>query len=958
VVPGYYAADGDAANSSASTGNRWRAHFAPDEVGVWNYTVSFRTGTNVATTDTPGAGTGAGYFDGQTGSFQIGPSDKTGRDFRGKGRLDYVGKHHLRFAGNGQYFMKAGVDAPENLLAYQDFDGEFKTDGEMDQLVKTWAPHVADWQPGDPVWQGTKGKGLIGALNYLAAEGLNAVSFLTMNIDGDDRNVFPYPTDTDFLRMDVSRLDQWEIVFAHATCKGLHLNFKTQETENELLLDGGNTGNQRKLYYRELIARFGHHLALNWNLGEEINGASLVQKQAWANYFHVQDPYRHPIVIHNGATHYNMMGNASKLTGFSLQLNAADFTDMFAMTKDYIDRSAAAGKPWVVACDEPGDSRYSLRPDNDPGASHVNARKNALWGNIMAGGAGCEFYFGYALPNSDLTCQDFRSRDAFWDCCQHAIRFFEENPIPFQLMRNHNEVVSGNGVNANRCLARIGDTYLVQLHGGGSHTLNLTGSTGTFTVKWFNPRDGGPLVEGTPLEGGSVSPLGSPPSSPGLDWIALVQSTSGGGGTNTPPVVDAGPDRSGFLVDGPLEVLLEGSVNDDGLPGEFQVTRFWSLVSGPAPVTFSDASAASPRATFTAEGSYVLRLLASDFDLSASDEVSVEVRLPETTGRRVYLPDHDAFIDDGFNRNTNLLRTGFGERITYLRFDLTALDAAPTGAVLRLTEGANSASPGVTLHLHAATSNDWTESTLSGSNRPAKGPELSTVTGPVGAGESRVFPLADHITGPGIYTFILESDPTESGAAFASKEHASVASRPVLELAVTGNTSPVFSGRAYSTEVNRALVIPYAELLAGASDADGDPVTFVIASGATSAGGNLVMGPESLTYTPSIDFTGPDSFPLTVQDGRGTFSTASFAIQVTPLVSEVFARIPTLSREGESAVRIRFLGIPAFDHRIQRSTDLLTWTTLATVNGGATGEIDHLDPAPPAGAAFYRIATP
>ena len=58
--------------------------------------------------------------------------------------------------------MKAGVDSPENLLSYADFDGDFKTDGQKDELVKTWAPHLADWQPGDPVWQETKGKGLIG----------------------------------------------------------------------------------------------------------------------------------------------------------------------------------------------------------------------------------------------------------------------------------------------------------------------------------------------------------------------------------------------------------------------------------------------------------------------------------------------------------------------------------------------------------------------------------------------------------------------------------------------------------------------------------------------------------------------------------------------------------------------------------------------------------------------------
>jgi len=50
----------------------------------------------------------------------------------------------------------------------------------------------------------------------------------------------------------------------------MYLHFKTQECEIVNLLDNGELGPQRKLYYRELIARFGHHLALNWNLGEEV----------------------------------------------------------------------------------------------------------------------------------------------------------------------------------------------------------------------------------------------------------------------------------------------------------------------------------------------------------------------------------------------------------------------------------------------------------------------------------------------------------------------------------------------------------------------------------------------------------------------------------------------------------------------------------------------------------------
>ncbi|NJK37256.1 MAG: DUF5060 domain-containing protein [Oscillatoriales cyanobacterium RM1_1_9] len=34
-VPGYYAADGDAAETSAAEGNKWRVHFTPDEIGTW-----------------------------------------------------------------------------------------------------------------------------------------------------------------------------------------------------------------------------------------------------------------------------------------------------------------------------------------------------------------------------------------------------------------------------------------------------------------------------------------------------------------------------------------------------------------------------------------------------------------------------------------------------------------------------------------------------------------------------------------------------------------------------------------------------------------------------------------------------------------------------------------------------------------------------------------------------------
>ena len=535
VVPGYYAADGDAANTGADSGNKWRVHFAPDEAGDWVYRTSFLSGEDVATAE-PGTGTPVAPLHGHIGGLDVSPTNKSARGFgpnrdnRSRGRLQYVGERYLRAAGSKEYFLKQGADSPENLLAYAEFNGDFASDGHKDNLVKTWAPHVRDWNPGDPTWGDGRGKGLVGALNYLASRGMNSVSFLTLNIGGDDRNVFPYTTYDERERFDVSRLDQWEIVFEHADHLGLYLHFKTQETENETLLDGGDTGPQRKLYYRELIARFGHHLALNWNLGEEDGwganerngqtGQSTAQRIAMAKYFHDHDPYHHLIVIHNGLMPDDLLGEASELTGFSLQTNRTDFRNVHGKVVEWIRRSADAGRPWVVACDEPGDARHSLNPDvEDP--AHADARINGLWGCLLGGGAGNEWYFGYAHPHSDLTCQDWRTRAKWWDQCRIALDFFREH-LPFQRMASHDELVEkGTGF----CFAAPGEIYAILVRPGKSTTLDLGDSEGVYGVRWFDPRLGSfPKVEkAKELRGPGEQPLGPSPREPDKDWIALVE---------------------------------------------------------------------------------------------------------------------------------------------------------------------------------------------------------------------------------------------------------------------------------------------------------------------------------------------------------------------------------------------------------------------------------------------------
>jgi hypothetical protein len=539
-VPGYFAADGDAANTSADSGTKWRAHLSPDKTGNWTYKVSFVKGGQVAVDETAKAEPVSGC-DGAEGALVIAATDKTGRDFRAKGRLQYVGGHYLRFAGNGEYFLKSGADAPENFLAYREFDGDFKEDGNKDNFVKAWGPHVKDWRPGDPIWQGDKGKGIIGAVNYLASKGVNAMSFLTMDIRGDDQNVFPYVSYDDYAHLDVSRLDQWEIVLAHAQQRGLYLHFKTQEMENQALLDGGKVGPQRKLYYRELIARFGHHLALNWNMGEEVGpwGKNAFQdtpeRLAMAEYFYQHDPYHHHVVIHNGKPFDDILGPASKYTGVSVQCS---WSAAHKQVLHWLEKSDQAGKAWVVANDEQNPADMGVPPD--PGYQDHNGegvqngkpytmhdvRKATLWGTLTAGGAGVEYYFGYKLPQNDLVCEDYRSRDKSWDYCRIALAFFRENDIPFQEMTNADALI-GNPQNDNSryCFAKEGEVYVIYLPEGGTSDLDLRGATGTFSVEWSNPRSGGPPVQGSvrQIAGGSQANLGEPPCDPQEDWVVLVR---------------------------------------------------------------------------------------------------------------------------------------------------------------------------------------------------------------------------------------------------------------------------------------------------------------------------------------------------------------------------------------------------------------------------------------------------
>ena len=538
TVPGFFAADGNAAETSADAGRIWKIHFRPDEMGTWNYRISFRKGKDIVVKEGENLGEPVDG-DGIEGSFEVSASNKTGNDFRAKGRIVNGGLGYFKFQDSNEIWIKNGADSPENFLAFADFDQtsrfSLKTEvreGEADpkKNLHKYESHFADWKQGDPTWQNGKGKTIIGALNYLQSVGVNSVYMLTMNILGDGKDVWPYTDHNERYRFDCSKLDQWEVVFDHMEKLGIMNHFVLQETENECLLDNGNTDVQRKLYLRELVARFGHHLAVSWNIGEENGpaewspiGQTDAQKKEMMNFLKRVNPYPSIVVLHTHSNdshqdeYLNPMLGFENLDGPSMQIGEP--ARVHERVKKWVDESAKSGKRWLVNLDEIGPAWKGVMPDSHD-AQHDTVRHNCLWGTLLAGGAGVEWYCGYRYPHNDLNLEDFRSRDIWWKQSTIATRFVQQ--FPLEEMICNDEVVNVKGAFV---LEKPGEIYIAYLPAGTQNAkISLSGDK-TYSVKWFNPRVGGDMQTGSvaTVQGKGFQSLGNPPSDTGKDWLVVVQ---------------------------------------------------------------------------------------------------------------------------------------------------------------------------------------------------------------------------------------------------------------------------------------------------------------------------------------------------------------------------------------------------------------------------------------------------
>ncbi|MEL7449136.1 MAG: chitobiase/beta-hexosaminidase C-terminal domain-containing protein [Pseudomonadota bacterium] len=521
VIPGFFDGDGQ----GGSTGQAWRVRFSPDEAGTWTYTASFRSGTNVAVDLAPGAGTPAS-FDGDNGNFVVAALDPNADGFMKYGRLESIGEHYFKFRDGG-YWIKGGMDSPENFLGFEGFDN-------TPNAKHDFIPHINDWQPGDPDWDSPDtpsvsedGRGIIGALNYLASQNLNSIYFMPMNIGADGKDVWPFADpninnngspSNDNVHYDISKLTQWYTALDHAQRNDIFLHFvlSDREPNNKNELDNATLGVERKLFYRELIARFGHFNALQWNISEEYNLALPLDPNTikeFAQYINDADPYDHPVTVHNhGNTYIQALGpfvGDTRFGVFSIQTWQRP-DDISLAIEHFRTESAEAGHIVPASVDE-SIGLDQLSPDV--------YRKRAIWDAMLSGGSHELF-----VRNQDSNLDNFRAYETHYEYMWIARKFVLDH-LPFWEMEPSDNLVSGeNGIHGGaEAFAKDGEVYAVYLPSADqTATLSVGATIGTLEQRWFNPRSG--QFEGAPIqvEAEFTLDLGAPPSDPNEDWVVLV----------------------------------------------------------------------------------------------------------------------------------------------------------------------------------------------------------------------------------------------------------------------------------------------------------------------------------------------------------------------------------------------------------------------------------------------------
>ncbi len=389
---------------------------------------------------------------------------------------------------------------------------------------------------------------------------------------------------------------------------------------------------------------------------------------------------------------------------------------------------------------------------------------------------------------------------------------------------------------------------------------------------------------------------------------------------NAAPIIHAGSDQTITL---PGIANLNGSASDDGLPSGTLNTA-WIKISGPGTVSFANSAATSTTATFSAAGTYVLRLTANDGSLQASDDVSIQVNAatPQNAAPTVYAGSDQTITlpgiaslsgsasDDGqpygslANTWTKISGPGSVAFANAAATSTTATFSVAGTYVLRLTanDGSLQSSDDVVVQVNAATPQNTAPAVNAGVDQSITLPGIANLNGSASDDGQPYGSLANtwtKISGPGSVAF-ANAAATSTTATF------SVAGTYVLRLtandgslqssddvvvqvnaATPQNTAPVVNAG-----VDQSITLPGIASLSGSASDDGQPY------GSLATTWSKISGPGSVAFA----------------NAAATSTTATFSVAGTYV-----------------------LRLTANDGSLQSSDDLTIVVAAAPSSGGADG---------------------
>ncbi|WP_224241656.1 Ig-like domain-containing protein [Hyalangium gracile] len=288
------------------------------------------------------------------------------------------------------------------------------------------------------------------------------------------------------------------------------------------------------------------------------------------------------------------------------------------------------------------------------------------------------------------------------------------------------------------------------------------------------------------------------------------------------------------------------------------------------------------------------------------------VTTPEETAKAIVLsgsdPENDPVTFTVVSGPSHGTLTGTPPNVTYTP---AANYSGPDSFTFAVSDSTGTSAPG-TVSITVTPVNDPPTAMARSLNGPEDTPIPITLSGADVDGDPLTFaivtpPAHGALTGtPPNVTYTPEANYFGPDSfTFTASDGVATSAPATVSLSISPvNDVPVASPGSLSTPEDTPLPVTLV-----ASDAEGEPLTFAIAS--LPAHGALTGTPPNLTYTPAPNYVGPDSFTFTASDGTRRSAPATVSITVTPVNDAPVANSRSLNTPEDTALTLTLSGTDA-----------------------------------------------